>query len=95
MYDFFFFNLQRHDIVKKRIDAHSNVIEVRQDGIGAPKVSKNFFSKHFFFFTYLVSDGSQYIYIYIYIYIFILRLVNTQLMQQHRIEFVSSSSTPY
>uniref|UniRef100_A0A2N9FAT1 Endoplasmic reticulum vesicle transporter N-terminal domain-containing protein n=1 Tax=Fagus sylvatica TaxID=28930 RepID=A0A2N9FAT1_FAGSY len=28
----------RHDIVKKRIDAHSNVIEVRQDGIGAPKL---------------------------------------------------------
>ncbi|XP_041015258.1 endoplasmic reticulum-Golgi intermediate compartment protein 3-like isoform X1 [Juglans microcarpa x Juglans regia] len=30
----------RHDIVKKRIDAHGNVIEVRQDGIGAPKVEK-------------------------------------------------------
>ncbi|GMY33978.1 endoplasmic reticulum-Golgi intermediate compartment protein 3-like isoform X1, partial [Fagus crenata] len=30
----------RHDIVKKRIDAHSNVIEVRQDGIGAPKIEK-------------------------------------------------------
>ncbi|OAY68258.1 Endoplasmic reticulum-Golgi intermediate compartment protein 3, partial [Ananas comosus] len=27
----------KHDIVKKRIDAHGNVIEARQDGIGAPK----------------------------------------------------------
>jgi len=31
--------LQRHDITKKRINAHGDVIEVRQDGIGAPKVS--------------------------------------------------------
>ncbi|GLT70957.1 hypothetical protein SLA2020_430030 [Shorea laevis] len=30
----------RHDIVKKRIDAHDNVIEARQDGIGAPKIEK-------------------------------------------------------
>lgn len=30
----------RHDIFKKRIDAHSNVIEVKQDGIGAPKIEK-------------------------------------------------------
>lgn len=30
----------RHDIFKKRIDAHGNVIEVRQDGIGAPKIEK-------------------------------------------------------
>ncbi|KAH7575622.1 hypothetical protein JRO89_XS02G0166300 [Xanthoceras sorbifolium] len=29
----------RHDIFKKRIDAHGNVIEVKQDVIGAPKVS--------------------------------------------------------
>ncbi|KAK9287508.1 hypothetical protein L1049_015929 [Liquidambar formosana] len=28
----------RHDIIKKRIDSHGNVIEVRQDGIGAPKI---------------------------------------------------------
>lgn len=35
-YDFTF---QRHDIFKKRIDFHGNVLEVRQDGIGAPKVS--------------------------------------------------------
>ncbi|RZC49300.1 hypothetical protein C5167_017719 [Papaver somniferum] len=27
----------RHDIIKKRIDSHGNVIESRQDGIGAPK----------------------------------------------------------
>ncbi|PHT97062.1 hypothetical protein BC332_34009 [Capsicum chinense] len=27
----------RHDIFKKRIDSHGAVIEVRQDGIGAPK----------------------------------------------------------
>lgn len=32
--------LQKHDIIKKRIDSHGNVIEARQDGIGAPKVSK-------------------------------------------------------
>nr|AWW16504.1 endoplasmic reticulum-Golgi intermediate compartment protein 3-like protein [Ipomoea pes-caprae] len=30
----------RHDIFKKRIDSHGNVIEVRQEGIGAPKVEK-------------------------------------------------------
>uniref|UniRef100_A0A5B6ZN21 Putative endoplasmic reticulum-Golgi intermediate compartment protein 3 n=1 Tax=Davidia involucrata TaxID=16924 RepID=A0A5B6ZN21_DAVIN len=30
----------RHDIFKKRIDSHGNVIEVRQDGIGAPKIEK-------------------------------------------------------
>ncbi|KAK1264162.1 Protein disulfide-isomerase 5-3 [Acorus gramineus] len=28
----------KHDIIKKRIDAHGNMIEVRQDGIGAPKI---------------------------------------------------------
>lgn len=33
------FNLQRHDIFKKRLDSHGDVIEARQDGIGAPKVS--------------------------------------------------------
>lgn len=33
------FTFQRHDIFKKRIDFHGNVLEVRQDGIGAPKVS--------------------------------------------------------
>lgn len=32
---------QRHDIVKKRIDAHGNVIEAKKDGIGAPKVCGN------------------------------------------------------
>lgn len=31
--------MQKHDIIKKRIDSHGNVIETRQDGIGAPKVS--------------------------------------------------------
>ncbi|CDO97460.1 unnamed protein product [Coffea canephora] len=30
----------RHDIFKKRIDSYGNVIEVRQDKIGAPKVEK-------------------------------------------------------
>ncbi|CAI9763892.1 unnamed protein product [Fraxinus pennsylvanica] len=30
----------RHDIIKKRIDAHGNVIETRQDGIGHPKIEK-------------------------------------------------------
>lgn len=51
------FNLQRHDIIKKRIDAHGNVIEARQDGIGAPKVNnKIFIEVHLFgqtFFIYL------------------------------------------
>ncbi|KAM1030475.1 hypothetical protein EV1_033968 [Malus domestica] len=30
----------RHHIVKKRIDAHGNVIEAKKDGIGAPKIEK-------------------------------------------------------
>ncbi|KAI4299082.1 hypothetical protein L6164_032574 [Bauhinia variegata] len=30
----------RHNIFKKRIDAHGNVIQVKQDGIGAPKIEK-------------------------------------------------------
>ncbi|GMH16384.1 hypothetical protein Nepgr_018225 [Nepenthes gracilis] len=30
----------RHDIVKKRIDAHGNVIEIRKDGIGAQKIER-------------------------------------------------------
>ncbi|KAJ7968181.1 endoplasmic reticulum-Golgi intermediate compartment protein 3-like [Quillaja saponaria] len=30
----------KHDIVKKRIDSHGNVIEARQDGIGAPKIER-------------------------------------------------------
>ncbi|KAH6789972.1 Endoplasmic reticulum vesicle transporter protein [Perilla frutescens var. frutescens] len=30
----------RHDIFKTRIDSHGNVINVRQDGIGAPKIEK-------------------------------------------------------
>ncbi|KAE8669119.1 Endoplasmic reticulum vesicle transporter protein isoform 2 [Hibiscus syriacus] len=30
----------RHDIIKKRLDVHGNVIESRQDGIGAPKIEK-------------------------------------------------------
>ncbi|CDP01032.1 unnamed protein product [Coffea canephora] len=30
----------RHDITKKRIDVHGNVIETRQEGIGHPKASK-------------------------------------------------------
>ncbi|KAG0470114.1 hypothetical protein HPP92_016814, partial [Vanilla planifolia] len=30
----------KHDIIKSRIDSHGNVIEVRQDGIGAPKIEK-------------------------------------------------------
>ncbi len=35
-YDLFI--LQKHDIIKKRLDTHGNVIEERQDGIGGPKV---------------------------------------------------------
>ncbi|XP_042494937.1 endoplasmic reticulum-Golgi intermediate compartment protein 3-like isoform X1 [Macadamia integrifolia] len=30
----------KHDIIKKRIDAHGNVIEAKQDGIGSPKIEK-------------------------------------------------------
>ncbi|XP_057488856.1 uncharacterized protein LOC130774830 [Actinidia eriantha] len=30
----------RHDIFKKRIDSHGNVIDVRQEGIGAPQIEK-------------------------------------------------------
>ncbi|XP_078446542.1 uncharacterized protein LOC144715485 [Wolffia australiana] len=30
----------RHDIIKKRLDIHGNVIESRQGGIGAPKIEK-------------------------------------------------------
>ncbi|WOL06418.1 endoplasmic reticulum-Golgi intermediate compartment protein 3-like [Canna indica] len=30
----------RHDIIKKRLDSHGNVIESRQDGIGSPKIEK-------------------------------------------------------
>ncbi|KAL2254412.1 UNVERIFIED_CONTAM: Endoplasmic reticulum-Golgi intermediate compartment protein 3 [Sesamum indicum] len=30
----------KHDIFKKRIDSHGNVIEVRQEGIGAPKIER-------------------------------------------------------
>ncbi|XP_058747736.1 uncharacterized protein LOC131620621 [Vicia villosa] len=30
----------RHDIIKKRIDSHGNVIETRQDGIGSPTIDK-------------------------------------------------------
>ncbi|XP_061982336.1 uncharacterized protein LOC133702128 isoform X1 [Populus nigra] len=30
----------RHDISKKRINAHGDVIEVRQEGIGAPKIDR-------------------------------------------------------
>ncbi|MBA0566418.1 hypothetical protein Golob_011239 [Gossypium lobatum] len=30
----------KHDIIKKRLDAHGNVIEARPDGIGAPKIEK-------------------------------------------------------
>ncbi|KAK1279554.1 Protein disulfide-isomerase 5-4 [Acorus gramineus] len=30
----------KHDIIKKRIDPHGNVIESRQEGIGAPKIER-------------------------------------------------------
>lgn len=30
----------RHNIMKKRIDANCNVIEVKKDGIGAPKIER-------------------------------------------------------
>ena len=34
-----FFSLQRHDIEKRRLDSHGNVIEARKEGIGGTKVS--------------------------------------------------------
>ncbi|OWM79936.1 hypothetical protein CDL15_Pgr006240 [Punica granatum] len=30
----------KHDIIKRRLDSHGNVIEARPDGIGAPKIEK-------------------------------------------------------
>ncbi|KAK9748973.1 hypothetical protein RND81_02G093900 [Saponaria officinalis] len=30
----------RHDIIKKRLDSHGNIIETRQDGLGGPKIEK-------------------------------------------------------
>lgn len=39
------FILQRHDIIKRRLDSHGQVIEARPDGIGAPKVSNVVFLK--------------------------------------------------
>ena len=30
--------VQRHDIIKRRLDSHGNVIESKQDGIGHTKV---------------------------------------------------------
>ena len=38
--------LQKHDIYKKRIDTNGNVIDLRRDGIRAPKVGDNFVIKH-------------------------------------------------
>jgi len=35
----FLCNSQKHDIIKKRLDSHGNVIETRQEGIGSPKVN--------------------------------------------------------
>ncbi|KAG1366496.1 endoplasmic reticulum-Golgi intermediate compartment protein 3 [Cocos nucifera] len=32
--------INRHDVIKTRIDSHGNVIEARQDGIGAAKIEK-------------------------------------------------------
>lgn len=36
------FNLQRHDIIKKRIDSSGKVIEERKEGIGGPQASSFF-----------------------------------------------------
>jgi len=32
--------INKHDIIKKRLDTHGDVIEERQDGIGSPKIEK-------------------------------------------------------
>lgn len=40
---FFPCELQKHDIIKRRLDSHGNTIEARQDGIGATKVCFLFF----------------------------------------------------
>lgn len=31
--------MQRHDIEKRRLDSHGNIIEARKEGIGGAKVS--------------------------------------------------------
>lgn len=49
----FFVCLQKHDIIKKRIDSHGNVIETRQEGIGAPKVSSKIVFEIYPLFMYL------------------------------------------
>ncbi|KAF9687300.1 hypothetical protein SADUNF_Sadunf02G0079200 [Salix dunnii] len=37
--------INKHDIIKKRLDSHGNVIEARQDGIGAPKIEISVYKK--------------------------------------------------
>ena len=44
--------MQKHDIVKKRIDYQGNVIDSRPDGIGSTEVYKSVF---FFFFFFALS----------------------------------------
>lgn len=41
--------MQKHDIVKKRIDYHGNVIDSRPDGIGSSKVITYSFEGWIFF----------------------------------------------
>lgn len=56
----FWCNSQKHDIIKKRLDSHGNVIETRQDGIGAPKVNNTiaFVSTNIIFIIHiLILDG--------------------------------------
>lgn len=42
--------LQKHDIIKRRLDSNGNTIEARQDGIGATKVCS------FVFLDWIIND---------------------------------------
>lgn len=49
--------LQRHDIVKKRLDQLGNVLESKQDGIGAPKVG--YFSLKLYLYSPVYSTWTK------------------------------------
>jgi len=76
MYATLFYS-QRHDIVKKRVDAHDNVIEARKDGIGAPKVSENNFvaSSSASIFLHVLYQIDTYFHKHIFFFFFFLLLL--------------------
>jgi len=45
--------VQRHDIIKRRLDSSGNVIEAKQDGIGHTKVGFSMVLKFFIFMCHL------------------------------------------